>query len=369
MSLLDEAMAAAVGGEVRSFWAFSDVYCNTLLACERAGDFERAEQWCRVVMDFSKRNDAKPLFPFCHVTYGAILAATGRWDEAEAEFDLALRLFTIGHKGMRVIALSRLADLRIKQGRTDEAARLLDGYEEHPLAIRPAVRLHIATGRASLAAGLVRRRLEQVPADSTLAAPLLAMLVEAQLQIGNVTAASETAEMLSRLAERSEQPSIAAEAALAAGATALAAGRDDARTLLDRAVELFGSLEQPLEAARARVLAARARSGDDRELAVADVRNAMSTFERLGASRDFDAAAELLRTLGEAGPPGPKGFGELTKREDEVLVLLAEGLSNAEIAARLFITPKTVEHHVGGVLRKLGLRSRAEAAAYVARRS
>jgi DNA-binding NarL/FixJ family response regulator len=50
-----------------------------------------------------------------------------------------------------------------------------------------------------------------------------------------------------------------------------------------------------------------------------------------------------------------------------VLELLGHGLSNAEIAARLYITPKTAEHHVGHVLAKLGLRNRAEAAAYVAR--
>ena len=57
----------------------------------------------------------------------------------------------------------------------------------------------------------------------------------------------------------------------------------------------------------------------------------------------------------------------LTKREQEVLRLLGEGLSNSEIAARLFISAKTAEHHVGRILRKLDLRSRAEAAAYAVR--
>jgi DNA-binding NarL/FixJ family response regulator len=63
----------------------------------------------------------------------------------------------------------------------------------------------------------------------------------------------------------------------------------------------------------------------------------------------------------------PRGTGELTKRELEVLALLAEGLSNAEIADRLVVSRRTAEHHVAHILLKLGLRSRAEAAAYAIR--
>ena len=74
-----------------------------------------------------------------------------------------------------------------------------------------------------------------------------------------------------------------------------------------------------------------------------------------------------MRSLGAKGRAGPKSVGLLSRREHEVLRLLGEGLSNREIAARLFISPKTAEHHVSRIYAKLDLRTRAEAAAYAAR--
>jgi DNA-binding NarL/FixJ family response regulator len=93
----------------------------------------------------------------------------------------------------------------------------------------------------------------------------------------------------------------------------------------------------------------------------------LTAFERLGARAHADQAAAMLRELGAGSRPGPRISGDLTRREHEVLELLSHGLSNLEIGARLFISPKTVEHHVGRVLFKLGLRNRAEAAAWALR--
>lgn len=90
-------------------------------------------------------------------------------------------------------------------------------------------------------------------------------------------------------------------------------------------------------------------------------------MDNLGASHDADRAAALLRSWGARGRSVPADAGMLTRREREILKLLADGSSNQEIARQLYISRKTAAHHVSSVLAKLGLRNRAEAAAYAAR--
>jgi DNA-binding NarL/FixJ family response regulator len=83
-----------------------------------------------------------------------------------------------------------------------------------------------------------------------------------------------------------------------------------------------------------------------------------------------DRAAALLRQLGATAPrpaPAADALGGLTARELDVLAGIQRGDSNAAIAKSLYLSPKTVEHHVGRILSKLGVRTRAEAAALAAR--
>ena len=344
MGLLDEAMAAATGGELENFWCISEVYCNTLLACERAGDLERAEQWLRIIEEFSRRHGCAPLFPFCHVIHGGILAATGRWAQAEQELGLAADAFDAGERAMRVLALTRLAELRLRQGRIEEARELLADYEEHPLALRAVVRLWLLDGQTAHAAATLRRQVEQIGTDSLLAAPLLSLLVDAHL------------------ARRAGLGTLEAESALAAGRAQQAAGADGTAELT-RALELYSTLELPYEAARAHFELAEALAEASTQVALGEAQLALATFDRLGARRDASRTAELVRRLGGGPRPGARREAVLTDREEEVFELLAAGLTNRQIAERLFLSVKTVEHHVSRVLGKLGLKSRAEAAA------
>jgi DNA-binding NarL/FixJ family response regulator len=208
---------------------------------------------------------------------------------------------------------------------------------------------------------------DELGRSNLLAAQPLAQLVEARVAEGDLGAARAAADELGKIAEMSGRDRAQALAAFAAGRIAVACDDPSAHELLHRALNLFASLPQPLEAARVRVELARSLAGGTPQVAIDLARRARSDLEALGAEREADEAAALMRQLGAKGRAGPRDFGRLSKRELEVLRLVGEGLTNGEIAKRLFISPKTAEHHVGRIYGKLQLRTRTELAAYAVR--
>jgi DNA-binding NarL/FixJ family response regulator len=156
------------------------------------------------------------------------------------------------------------------------------------------------------------------------------------------------------------------ETLFASGKYLAAIGDPGAAGALREAALRLSDASMALTACRARMELARTLADTDRTVAISEARAALASFERLGAVPDADAASRFLRELGVKGRTGPKDLELLSKRELEVLRLVAQGLSNAEIAERLFISTKTAGHHVSNILSKLGLRSRTEAAAYAA---
>ena len=109
---------------------------------------------------------------------------------------------------------------------------------------------------------------------------------------------------------------------------------------------------------------ARALVADNPAVAAAETRNALRSFERIGATTSASEAASLLRSLCHRVPPGASVVGVLTRREEEVVRLIGRGLSNPEIAERLFISRKTASNHVSHIVMKLGLRNPSELVAY-----
>lgn len=367
--LVDEALAAACAGELSEAATVDSIFCLFFWACELVNDVPRAEQWIRWAAGLLRRHQVAGAF--CRAHYGGILTAAGRWDEAEAQLTESTGLFDGGMP--RAAALIRLAELRLRQGRLEEAAELLDGLDTHPDAVRTLAGLHLARGAPALARDLLERCTagsdDAVPrvGETSTTGPLLALLVDAHLAEGEIDAADCVARRLGRLARSQHGAYLAAAAALARGRVCVARGQGDARGCLHAALAGFAKAKLPMEVAVTRLELARVQA-DAPELAVAAAKAALEAFERLDAARHADAAGALLRSLGAPVRTGPKRVGTLTKREREVLELLGAGLSNAEIGERLFITRKTVEHHVGNLLAKLGLRNRAQAAAYAVRR-
>jgi DNA-binding CsgD family transcriptional regulator len=200
-------------------------------------------------------------------------------------------------------------------------------------------------------------------APSTLPCLDFTVLGEAQVAVDDPAGALGTAARLAGIGPGGAWP-MACAARIEGLARAQLGERDAALGCLERAVDGLDRLGMRFEAARARldraeVAAAGTTSAQQREIAHA-ARHALFVFDELDARPYGDRARRLLRRLGERPPARPRRAAEqeLTARELEVVRLVAAGLSNAEIGARLFISPRTVTTHLQHVYARLGLGSR-----------
>jgi DNA-binding NarL/FixJ family response regulator len=370
LRLVDEAMAAALAGEPARLDTVAYTCCDMIVACSVAGDLERAAQWCRLADGFIARYGCPFLYARCRISYGSLLVAKGDWARAESELVAAAAMAASAGPALETQAVVGLAELRLRQGRTDEAATLLAAVGDAAVAAGATATLHLARGRPDLAGAVLQRRLRTGGDRSPDAAPLLAMLAEAQAAADEVVSAGRTAEQLTEHARHQDHDLPRALAAEATGVVSAAAG-DPATAVrcLETALGTFSSLGRPFETARVRRRLAESLAAGSAEVAVVEARRALEAFETLGAALEADATAALLRSLGAPGRRAPRSGTALTGRETEVLRLVGLGLSNPEIAQRLHISRKTAAHHVSAVLLKLGVRRRAEAAAVAARQT
>ncbi len=368
MELLEEAMAAASAGRVRNIHTLAEAYCNLIMACTSAGEWERATEWCAAVDEFAIEHGATPLLGACRTVHADVLLATGRWADAERALESALDAHSRYVPAMGAPTIATMAELRVRQGRLRDAEQLLVGREEHPESLRALAHLRIAQNEPQVAAALLERGLLAAGGDAVRTMQLLAPLVDARLACGEIAAAETAAQRLSALAADSGIAVVGARANLAAARASLARERPaDAAEPARHALTEFSRLAMPLEIGEARVELARALALEAPDLAREEARFALATFRELGASRAMDVAAAVLRDLDSATGGRPRTYGELTGREQEVLELLALGMSNAKIAATLYISEKTAGHHVSRILSKLGVRNRTEAAAHATR--
>ena len=366
MAHLDHALATICGGAVTELPVVEGCLCGLLNACERTHDVQRAEEWLGAADEVMRRGNLMTVAGYCRAHYAGILLAAGRWSDAEVELRGAIDLLT-DRSRVRESALCRMADLRLRQGRLEEAAVLLEGLQHHEDACLPLASLHAAQGRPDLAIEILDRLLGAGDLPDYSEAPLLALAVECHLALGELDQARTRGERLTKVARNQNSRVLQALAAVARGRVCTAIGEGDARACWHQAMSLYGEVRMPVEVALARLELARVLAADRPTVAIAEATAALAVLENHGAGRAADDAAALLRNLGAPARTGPKRRAVLTRREEEVLALVGHGLTNAEIAQRLYISTKTVEHHVGRVLAKLGLRSRSEAAAHATR--
>ena len=368
LAVLDEALSqATAAGEEEDPLAIGETCCITLVACEQLADARRARDCSQVVSEFTRRRHYTPLSAWCGSVHAAFLVASGRWEDAERELERSLAEYDRLPEANRLAPLAVLADLRIRQGRIEEAGQLLAGFEDQPGALGPVVALLLARGETDLAAEKVDARLEALAGSPAHAVPVLALRAAVALARGDAPGAGAAAAELAQTAAPLGRDDLVARAAIYAAAADRLDGRRPSCPPLEEAVATLRRLELPHDEGAARLELARALAPQRPGLAVEQARAARASFERLGAPRHADEAAALLRELGAPGRRAARSGGELTRREQEVLELLGAGMSNPEIAERLVISRKTVEHHVANVLMKLGLRNRAEAAAHAVR--
>jgi DNA-binding CsgD family transcriptional regulator/tetratricopeptide (TPR) repeat protein len=287
-------------------------------------------------LEYCSERDLDLYRPYLLAHRGRVELDQGRWSEADEPIALVLRNPSASPLA-RILALVAFGLLRARRGEPDQWAPL-----DEALALAEATRelQRLGPVAAARAEAAWLEGMTEAIAQQTDAALALAVRGHVSWSIG------ELVYWRRRSGIDEAVPSGAAEP------YALQIAGD-----WSRAAELWTEIGCPYEAAPAL-----GEADDDDAL-----RRGLAELNRLGARPAASIVARRLRTRGGRGlPRGPRAatrrnVANLTPRELEVLALVIEGLQNAEIADRLFLSPRTVEHHVAAILRKLDVRTRGQA--------
>ncbi|HLT72758.1 MAG TPA: LuxR C-terminal-related transcriptional regulator [Cyclobacteriaceae bacterium] len=372
MVLLDEASVLALSAEAKDIKLITTACCFLIDACDRVRDYERAGQWCGKVKEICKRWRHRVVFATCRNQYAGVLIWNGAWMEAEAELLAASEELTKFRPQMTGGSVVRLADLRRRQGRWEEAAQLFDNVRSHSLKPLGCAWLLFDQGEYVPAFNIAERYLRQIPEhEKTERIAGVELMLNICAQLGRIDQAEAFLQELKEISSIVQTPPLIAAYLNAQGIVNLATERYiEAKENFEDAIDLYDKIISPFESGRARLQLSEAlvRLGQMAQ-AESELYKAMEMFKLLGAAKDTEKTKNRIRNLSksDAADAMPKEVSGFTGRELEVLRSIAEGLTNEEIAARLFLSVRTVEKHITNIYQKLGISgksARAFAASY-----
>jgi DNA-binding NarL/FixJ family response regulator len=309
----------------------------------------------------------------CHSALGQLLYGLGRWDAAALEVssltdELKNPMVSCCDHGIAALVALHRGDLPTARPHLDAAEPYRALLGDHTVAtLSLAWSLwHERAGELTEAADALRPAL----VEGSNAEDLLPDLVRLAAELGDTATARLAAKRAAGLAEEANVPHRAAMLDYCAGVL----DQDPQRLL--RAAGLCGAAGRPLLGAQSFEAAAVAfAEHGDRESAKAALARAIDQYATLDADWQVTRAQSRLRAYRIGSGPRVKhtkvrtGWQSLTPKEVVVAELIVEGLSNAQIAARLFVSPRTVATHVSHILGKLGVRTRTDIAREVCRRA
>ena len=356
---LDRVMLA-ISSDAVSDRVAGPAYCAVIASFLARWDVERARVWTRELSDWcDAQHGLEPFRGECSVHRALVLRLGGEWAEAAATLDEVCarerRGETLENAFYGVAELQRLA------GHPVEAEAAYRRAAELGREVQPGMALlRRDLGNPAAARVGIARALES-SAEPRLRADLLAAQAELEVERGDADTARRAAGELRDLADAFDTAYLRAQADRSAAVVLIGTdAAEQALPLLRASWSSWRRLDAPYEAAITRYHLGRAcRAVGDEDGAQLEFDAARTVLTELGAIPDLE---RLERAAAEPGGPGAPGG--LTRREVEVLRLVARGRSNREIANDLFLSERTVARHVGNILAKLGLPNRAAATAF-----
>ena len=364
LTLLDETMVTVTADELSPL-VTGLMYCSVIAACQQVYAYDRTREWTLALTQWCEdQPDMVAFVGACRVHRAEIMQLRGAWPAALEEAQRAcMRSEGVNHHAAAA-GLYQQAEVHRLRGEFAAAEEMYRGASELGLEPHPGLALlRLAQGQSDTAA-IAIRRVESMTCDQLKRMGLLPAYIEITLAGGDVQDARNACEELEDIAARFQTGVPGALAAQARGAVNLAEG--DAQIALGslrRAFEVWQRIEAPYAAARVRVLIGLAcRALGDEDAAGLELTAARSAFERLGAAPDLARIDPLIK-----GAPSSHSHG-LTRRELQILRLVAAGETNKAIAAELFLSERTVERHLSNIFTKLDISTRTAATAWAYQR-